>query len=145
MCVYNTFLSQSGEILSVLVRKSAGFITESWLRRFIHDHIENTPPLVSLFHSIRTPTSENPTKHRKKSKEKLLNRSVLCTCDTLPGGTTAVFAANAASAAASCSAFKASNSLTTFSSPGIWHVLDLLSLRTKSSRPCWLPISRGGR
>ena len=89
---------------------------------FIHDQIENIPPPPSSALSRKTAhrPPKNPTRPRKKSKEKLSNDgSVSCTYDTLPA-TTAVFTANAASTAASCSAFKLPNSLTTFPSPGIW-------------------------
>ena len=70
----------------------------------------------------RAPYAQNlhtmPTKNKKKRKEKPSDGFVLCIYDERPV-TTAVLAANAASAAASCSALEASNSLTTFPSPGI--------------------------
>ena len=89
------------------------------------------PSLVSPFHKIRTPTSEESNEAQKEKQGETIEWvSVLCTHETLPA-TTAVLAANAASAAESCSAFKASTSLTIFPNPGIWYVLDLLSLRNK--------------
>ena len=82
-----------------------------------------SPPRLPFPHVHQPP--KNPRKHRKKSKEKPSNGSVLsvlCTYDTLPATTTAVVAANASSTAASWSASRASNSLTTLPSPGIWYL-----------------------
>ena len=72
------------------------------------------PPPSPLFTKSAHESPDNSTKHRKKNKEKSSNGSTLCTY-LIPGtthcwlpGTTAVFAANGASGAATCSAFQAS-------------------------------------
>ena len=73
-CTALTFVPLAGEILYALVRWSAGFIMELWLRRFMHD----TPPPRPLSTKSAHQPPKNSTKHRKKSKEKPSQGSVLC-------------------------------------------------------------------
>ena len=106
----------SGEILNNIIRTRGSQLVSSPNCDYDHDYTEiQMPPLVSPFHKIRTPTSEESNEAQQEKQGETIDWVclVLCTYDTLPAAT-AVFAANAVSAAASCSAFKASNSLTAF-------------------------------